>query len=233
MSNFSPLLMQDITQAIDIPEKGPSTSADEQQLYNAYLNPPWLSDSTTDPSDVKVTKVDRDLLFQVLMIENITKSKQAQLEDLKEKMDPKNQRVDTLRQSKKGPHKFSMITQVDLDLDNSNSKNIIGNRSSQGETVFKITLQSKKGDIFFAINTTPINWASCFWGAKIIILKGTLFNRGVFYLTDSLTVMKYGSVHPWTIDQAFKMQAYLEGKLSRDSDDSGSNPRKRKATDLD
>ncbi|SMN22810.1 similar to Saccharomyces cerevisiae YPL024W RMI1 Subunit of the RecQ (Sgs1p)-Topo III (Top3p) complex [Maudiozyma saulgeensis] len=253
MANFTNILICNITDSnIQIPNKNDPlriANSTYEQLYNTFENEPWLSSSTNndDFTQLKMLKVDRDLLFQVLMVEDISKSKQSQLDDLSTKINPKNQRVDTLRQSK-GPKKFNIITQVDLDKDdnttnnnNNNSANLSANFNTSKssdlqsrKTVYKITLQSKKGDIFFAINTYPIHWDNCCWGAKLIIKKDTIFNRGVFYLKENLTSMCFGSINSWMEQQDLKKFAYLEGKLNRDNNDfkETTTSRKRKAIEL-
>ncbi|CAB4255159.1 similar to Saccharomyces cerevisiae YPL024W RMI1 Subunit of the RecQ (Sgs1p) - Topo III (Top3p) complex [Maudiozyma barnettii] len=249
MSNFTNILISNLTDSnIQIPKKNDplrNVNPIYSQLYDTFENEPWLPNSSKDSTQMKMIKTDSDLLFQVLMIENISKSKQSQLDDLSTKFDPKNQRVDTLRQSK-GPKKFDIVNQVDLDKDdNATTSNNSNNTTStiplksssdlqSRKTVYKITLQTKKSDIFFAINTYPIHWDNCCAGAKLIIKKGTIFNRGVFYLKEELTAMCFGSVHSWVEQQDLKKYSYLEGKLSRDNDGfkDVSTSRKRKAIDI-
>ena len=61
--------------------------------------------------------------------------------------------------------KYEVITQVDMEDDgnvadnNCAKENNSNNNSSaaKNKAVFKLTLQSKSGDVFFAINSTPIS----------------------------------------------------------------------------
>ena len=237
MSNFSPLLMQDITQAnagATLTANSISGNSKDARMFAAFQNEPWLADkpeAARDPSTVKLCRTDRALLFQILMVENIARSKQTQLEALHAKIDPRNHRVDTLRQSKNGPRTFDMVSQVDMD-DSGDSSASSSTNSAQQESkdVFKLTLQSRNGDIFFGVNTEPLGWGKCLWGAKVVLVRDTVFSRGVFVLTRSNTIMCNGSMPAWNTDHEHKMAMYLEGKLAGGEPDARSaNPRKRTA----
>ncbi|GMM57641.1 Rmi1 protein [Maudiozyma humilis] len=232
MSSFSPLLMQDITQVDpqSIAQQRGNTPA-ETAMLAAFANAPWLADdpaAARDPTTVKLCRADRDLLFQVLMVENVSRAKQAQLESLRAKIDPRHHRVDTLRQSK-APRTFDMVSHIDMDGEDTASD------ASPRTDVFKLTLQTRSGDIFFAINTEPLGWGSCRWGAKIVVRKGAIFSRGVFCLTPANTVMCSGSMPAWNVGHEHRMVMYLEGKLGgpQEAQGTGANPRKRTAAQAD
>ncbi|KAG0658812.1 hypothetical protein C6P45_002064 [Maudiozyma exigua] len=231
---------------ISIPDSNNPTRKEvglNKDIYDSFDNEPWLHNSSQDITQLKMMKVDRDLLFQIIMIEDISKSKQSQFDELSTRIDPKNQRVDTLRNSK-GPKKFDIVTQVDLDNDNdtpTNNNNALGSGSNK-KTVYKMTIQSKRSDIFSAITTFPFDTKGCYWGSKIIIKKGTIFNRGVFYLKEENIVKCFGRIQNWMENQELKMHFYLEEKLKRDNETNSSNgsqstnstnSRKRKVSQID
>ncbi|EGA60320.1 Rmi1p [Saccharomyces cerevisiae FostersO] len=158
--SFSSILSQDITDDITPPAYSATLGSREQIVFRAYQNEPWLAGTASNLIlDKKLVIVDRELLFQVLMVENITKSKLTQIDDIKTKLDPKKQKVDRLRSGAQGngAKKYEVITQVDMEDDgnvadnNCAKENNSNNNSSaaKNKAVFKLTLQSKSGDVFF------------------------------------------------------------------------------------
>ncbi|CAI4806844.1 BPK_HP2_G0053160.mRNA.1.CDS.1 [Saccharomyces cerevisiae] len=240
--SFSSILSQDITDDITPPAYSATLGSREQIVFRAYQNEPWLAGTASNLIlDKKLVIVDRELLFQVLMVENITKSKLTQIDDIKTKLDPKKQKVDRLRSGAQGngAKKYEVITQVDMEDDgnvadnNCAKENNSNNNSSaaKNKAVFKLTLQSKSGDVFFAINSTPISWSSCMLGSKIVILPGTVFNRGVFILKDSQVIFLGGINRVWNENRDQKFCDYLESKLKRDKQLVNGGSKKRKAND--
>lgn len=232
MSN--PLLPVDITQALDLP---PTESVNDRtkQMFEAYRNPAWPNHQTVDQSMAKVSNA---LLFQIVMVENISKSKLSQLDDIKAKIDPKSQKADRLNTSKNGTrgqqstgnNRFIAVMDMESDrpADANNSSN------SFEKTVFKLTLQDKAGSLFYAINLSPLYFlkndgSACMLGSKIILLPGAIFNRGVFLLTESTVLFMGGMVKQWNDGRDRKMCQYLEAKLERDKPVS----RKRKVTSVE
>ena len=242
MSTFPSILMMDLTDpTISIPDTNDPTRKEpglNKDIYDAFDNEPWLQNSSQDITQLKMMKVDRDLLFQIIMIEDISKSKQSQFDELSTRIDPKNQRVDTLRNSK-GPKKFDVITQVDLDNDTDPSMNNTLGAVTTKKTVYKLTLQTRNSDIFSAITTFPFDIKGCYWGSKIIIRKGTIFNRGVFYLKEANIMKCFGRIQSWMENQELKMHSYLEEKLKKDNDTNTTNgtqstaSRKRRVSQMD
>lgn len=242
MSTFPSILMMDLTDpTISIPDTNDPTRKEpglNKDIYDAFDNEPWLQNSSQDITQLKMMKVDRDLLFQIIMIEDISKSKQSQFDELSTRIDPKNQRVDTLRNSK-GPKKFDVITQVDLDNDTDPSMNNTLGAVTTKKTVYKLTLQTRNSDIFSAITTFPFDIKGCYWGSKIIIRKGTIFNRGVFYLKEANIMKCFGRIQSWMENQELKMHSYLEEKLKKDDDTNTINgtqstaSRKRRVSQMD
>ncbi|CCC69242.1 hypothetical protein NCAS_0C02520 [Naumovozyma castellii] len=232
-SYLSSILSQDITQDIPFPSNLSSLGSREQLVIKAYKDEGWFSNvAMSSMVEQKLCKVDRELLFQVLMVENISKSKLNQVDEIKTKLDPKNQKVDTLRSGKKAPPKYKMVNQVDVDEDNDNTTNATSSRlANNAKTVFKFTLQNKNGDVFFGVNTTVLPWSSCLLGAKIIIKPGTIFNKGVFLLQDSNVIFLGGINKIWNENRDYKTCEYLEAKLERERENttnSAKNKRKRK-----
>ncbi|CCF59568.1 hypothetical protein KAFR_0H01580 [Kazachstania africana CBS 2517] len=223
--SLSGIISQDITQQIDLPTT--TTSAREASVFKAYQNDPWLHGTAQNVIDQKMLEVDRDLLFQILMIENVSKSKQTQYDDLKAKIDPKNQKVDRLKDSNvKGPKRYQMVTQVNMEDDNLSQRN---NNVLNDKSVFKLAIQSKAGDIFFAVNTTPLPWSSCMLGSKITIKPGTIFNRGMFILKESNVTFLGGINRTWNENKDYKMCDYFEAKLDQYKSTINNNTRKRRA----
>ncbi|EJS41296.1 nce4p [Saccharomyces arboricola H-6] len=240
--SFSSILSQDITDDITPPASSPALGSREQLVCKAYQNEPWLAGVAQDLIlDKKLIVVDRELLFQILMVENITKSKLTQIDDIKTKLDPKKQKVDRLRSGLQvsDAKKYEVITQVNMEDDsntNNNNYNTNYNNNNDGNTardksVFKLTLQSKSGDVFFAINCTPIPWSSCMLGSKIVVLPGTMFNRGVFMLKDSQVIFLGGINRVWNENREQKLCDYLESKLQRDKQLVNGSLKKRKANE--
>lgn len=215
-------------------------SSREQLILKAYLNEPWLKGkSHAAIIDEKTTRADRELLFQILLIENVSKSKQSQLDDLKAKIDPKHQKVDRIRKiptsnSTTTSRRYEMVTQINMD-EESDSNRGVPNSNKQDKVVYKLTIQSKSGDVFNAINSVPLPWISCMLGSKIIIKPGTIFNRGVFLFQESSQVVFLGGINRiWNENKDIKMCDYYKARLERDKhDQSTSKTRKRKATALD
>ncbi|EDO15029.1 hypothetical protein Kpol_1007p13 [Vanderwaltozyma polyspora DSM 70294] len=246
--SLSNILSQDITTSIEIPSDRLSLSLKEKQIVEAYENEAWLSQLNThnDIVEKKFMKVDRNLLFQILMIENVGYSKSSQVDDLKAKYDPKNQRMDRVRQSNNNAssRNYQIITQVNVNDDddensnngsNTNFMNTGNNNNKAKNAVYKLSLQSKTGAVFFAINSTPLPWISCPFGAKIIIRPGTIFNRGVFMLQESNVTFLGGINKKWNEHKDHKINAYLQAKLERDQNQvkqTGINTKKRKASQL-
>ncbi|CAI1766716.1 hypothetical protein SEUBUCD646_0P02550 [Saccharomyces eubayanus] len=243
--SFSSILSQDITDDISAPANAAVLGPREQLIFKAYQNEPWLAGIAQNLIlDEKLVVVDRELLFQVLMVENISKSKLTQIDDIKTKLDPKKQKVDRLRSGAQvhDAKKYEVITQVDMedegnlnDNDGANYKNNNNNNNNdntaKSKSVFKLTLQSKSGDIFFAVNSTPIPWNSCMLGSKIVILPGTVFNRGVFVMKDSQVIFLGGINRVWNENKDQKFCDYLESKLQRDKQFVNGASKKRKAND--
>ncbi|KOG96282.1 Rmi1p [Saccharomyces eubayanus] len=243
--SFSSILSQDITDDISAPANSAVLGSREQLIFKAYQNEPWLAGIAQNLIlDEKLVVVDRELLFQVLMVENISKSKLTQIDDIKTKLDPKKQKVDRLRSGAQvhDAKKYEVITQVDMedegnlnDNDGANYKNNNNNNNNdntaKSKSVFKLTLQSKSGDIFFAVNSTPIPWNSCMLGSKIVILPGTVFNRGVFVMKDSQVIFLGGINRVWNENKDQKFCDYLESKLQRDKQFVNGASKKRKAND--
>lgn len=91
--SFSSILSQDITDDITPPAYSATLGSREQIVFRAYQNEPWLAGTASNLIlDKKLVIVDRELLFQVLMVENITKSKLTQIDDIKTKLDRKNRK---------------------------------------------------------------------------------------------------------------------------------------------
>lgn len=79
--SFSSILSQDITDDITPPAYSATLGSREQIVFRAYQNEPWLAGTASNLIlDKKLVIVDRELLFQVLMVENITKSKLTQID---------------------------------------------------------------------------------------------------------------------------------------------------------
>ncbi|CCE62339.1 hypothetical protein TPHA_0C01830 [Tetrapisispora phaffii CBS 4417] len=228
--SIASIISQDITKVTNITFNKTGLNAREQLIINAFENEAWLNnlpDKTNKVVEQKCIKVDRDLLFQVLMVEQISISKTAQIDDYNIKLDPKNQKVDRLRANgtaiSNDVSKYKVITQLDMeDSDNfsngaNNNTNLSNNSlNNRKNTVYKITLQAKSGDIFFAINTSPLAWVSCMLGSKLIIKAGTLFNRGVFVLQESSVVFLGGINRQWNDNKETKLCAYLKAKLDQE-----------------
>lgn len=222
---MSGLIALDITQQIDVSSlKYDPSSARDQTIINAFKNSPWAVEN-----NMSIHTVDRDLLFQILMVENISKSKQSQLDEINTKLDPKNQRVDGLKFSKKQNN--TIITQIDVDTYSSNNTDNTQNNTSSQNDMFKFTIQGKNGLIFFAITTYPIKWGNCTLGAKLIVKRGTLFNKNIFILSKFDNSIFLGGINRiWNENRDIKFKEYLTQKLNRDrSTSSLQSSKKRKA----
>lgn len=217
--SLAKILSNDITHSLNIPRSDNyadtnSRSYDqltrEQLIVLAYNNQPW---SQTDYQDGKLIRINRYLLFQILIIENVSSSKQQQLDNLQIKFDPKSIRMDTLKNSKL-PNKPKLISQINLDDDNNTDNS---NNNSNNFNTFKLTIQGTNGDIFHAINKDNLPWNSCSLGAKIILKKGTIFiNDDTFMFTKDQIIFLGGLIKDWNQDKDLKMIDLLKYKLERD-----------------
>lgn len=229
---MSLIIAQDITQPNDLSNIDRfNINSRDSLVLKSYESEPWLSQNSSSVVDQKLCVVDRDLLFQILMVENISRSKLNQIDDIKAKLDPKYQKVDRL---KTGKEKI-VINQVNLDNENIDTdSNGNGNFiQSPNKVVFKLTLQDKSGAIFYAINSTHLPWFNvCMLGSKIVIKTGTQFCRGVFILKDSCCVFLGGINRIWNENRESKLCNYLDAKLQRDNNGDGTRTtsKKRKNT---
>lgn len=233
---MSSIISQDITSDVELSSQKDDLSQRDLMIFKAYENTPWTENDISDRHPI--TTVNRDLLFQILMVENISKSKQSQLDDINTKINPKTQRVDRLNASKinlksKRPE---FVAQIDLDSDDDSSPSFPNHSLNNSEKdMFKFTIQGRNGLIFFAINTFPIKWGNCTLGAKIIIKKGTIFNKNIFILRNNTNVTFLGGINRiWNENRNLKLKDYLTAKLNRDriNATTTSGSRKRKATDI-
>ncbi|SCU85183.1 LADA_0D06128g1_1 [Lachancea dasiensis] len=224
MSNA--ILTADITQisASQMGVSGLGAGNERMRLmYEALANPVW---SPANVAEQKLATVQKPLLFQVCMVENVGRSKLSQLEDLSHRMDPKTQRTDRLSTSKKGlasedgsgnaktMSNRQLITSVDVDTD---SPTYLVPQTGE-KSIYKLTLQDKSGAMYFAINLSPMNFlkndgSSCILGSKIVVLPGTIFNRGMFMLRDSSLKFMGGMIQSWNRGRDYKLCEYLAAQL--------------------
>lgn len=226
---MSAIIFQDISQVsspLQINDRS-RLSGREVTILEAFENEPW---NTGPPLlvDQKFTILDRDLLFQIVMVENTSKSKLNQVDDIKTKLDPNLQRVDRLKDTKNKV----VINQVDVDKDEMVSETPNANTNSQSKAVFKLVLQDRRGSLFYSINSSPLPWLQvCMLGSKVIVKKGSIFNRGVFILQEPNVLFLGGINRSWNENRDEKLCEYLEAKLQRDAEDVKLNgTRKRKNT---
>ncbi|CCE90290.1 Rmi1p TDEL_0B01610 [Torulaspora delbrueckii] len=219
---MSLIISQDITQPINVSTlERTAASSRDSAVTSAYRNDPWLRGSAA--IDQKFCQVDRDLLFQILMIENISKSKLSQIDDIKTRLDPKQQKSDRLSS---GREKV-VINQVDVENEETNLDQTI---QSSKRNVFKLTIQDKTGAIYYAMNSTNLPWlAVCMLGSKLIINRGTNFVRGVFLLNESNCTFLGGVNQLWNENREAKVQEYLEAKLHRENGSPNSGHRKKRS----
>lgn len=219
---MSQIISQDITQPINVSDfEHPGVSSRDSAVIGAYRNGPWLPG--TAAIDQKFCAVDRDLLFQVLMVENISKSKLGQIDDIKTKLDPKYQKSDRLSSGKEKV----VINQVNVENE---EMSVDDNAQSSKKTVFKLTIQDKNGAIYYAMNTTNLPWlAVCMLGSKLIISRGTHFTRGVFLLNNSNCTFLGGVNQAWNENREAKLQEYLEAKLHRENGSRGTGQGRKRA----
>lgn len=224
---MSTIIFQDISQVpspLQINDRSTLSSRD-LKILEAFENEPW---HLGPPAlvDQKFTRLNRDLLFQIVMVENTSKSKLNQVDDIRAKLDPNLQRVDRLKTTRDRV----VINQVDIDKDESTSDNAGMAAYNQSKAVFKLVLQDRKGSLFYAINSSPLPWLQvCMLGSKVIIKKGSTFNRGVFVLQEPNVLFLGGINRAWNENRDGKLCEYLERKLLRDAEDVKLNgSRKRK-----
>lgn len=216
---MSSIIAQDITSIPQYSDASTSSlSGRDLIVAKALANEPWHPDETSATLvNQKLCRVDRDLLFQVLMVENTSKSKLSQVDELNTKLDPKSQKVDRL---KTGKDKV-VINQVNVDSEEAPTDvdNQANRSMAQSKAVFKLMLQDRSGSLFYAINSTPLPWLNaCMLGSKILIKQGTLFNRGVFILQESHVMFLGGINRAWNENREAKLCEYLEVKLRRDGE---------------
>lgn len=193
-------------------------------IVKAFNNETW---PTKDIFQQKLITVNRPLLFQVCMIENISRSKLTQVDELQVVIDPRRQKVDRLSTSRDCQQ---LISEVNLDDDDDDGTTSYHNNSGVGngdsnytnnkdagnlnQHVYKLILQDKKGNLFYAINLDPIPaLKTCFLGSKLIILPGAKFNRGMFTFNNSTVKLMYGLIQQWNDGKLQKVTEYLQNEL--------------------
>ncbi|CEP61981.1 Rmi1p LALA0_S04e05028g [Lachancea lanzarotensis] len=219
----SRILTADITQ-------GPfSIASNAAQNERTRLIDDALASAVWSPQgieDQRLITVQRPLLFQVCMVENIGRSKASQLDVIRSRMDPRTQRVDRVSTSADR----HLVTAVDVDTDAPVDTELTG----ADKSTFKLTLQDKTGAMYFAINMSPLNFlkndgSSCVLGSKLVVLPGAVFSRGVFLLRDSSVTFMGGMIQSWNRGRDQKMCTYLEAHLEVSKAAESSSSRKRKA----
>lgn len=214
---MSGLLGEDITSLGYVDRS--SLSARDLAVLKVWETDVWLHDK--NPIQQPFTILPRDALFQILMIENVSRSKLIQIDDIDNRLNPAKQKVDRLQNSK------VVINQVNLENDDG-----VDNERNIGKDVFKLTLQDKSGKMFYAINSNNLPWIGvCMLGSKLIIKSGASFNRGVFIIKDSDCTFLGGINRTWNENKETKLYSYLDSKLKRDSGQNvgtNSNNKKRK-----
>ena len=173
----------------------------------AFHNETWPTDKMFEQKQVTVNN---PLLFQICMIENISRSKLNQTDELQILIDPRKQKVDRLSTSR---DRQQLISEVNVDEDNNNemgtdssidpgsnhSTKDVGNLNQH---IYKLTLQDRKGNLFFAINLDSVpGLKTCLLGSKIIILPGSQFSRGMFSFTNNTVKLMYGLISQWNEDK--------------------------------
>ncbi|GAV51559.1 hypothetical protein ZYGR_0AF00300 [Zygosaccharomyces rouxii] len=226
---MSTIIFQDISQVpspLQIDDRSTLSSRD-LTILEAFENEPW---NLGPPAlvDQKFARLDRDLLFQIVMVENTSKSKLNQVDDIRAKLDPTLQRVDRLKTTRDRV----VINQVDIDKDEPTSESAGTTASNQSRAVFKLVLQDRRGSLFYAINSSALPWLQvCMLGSKVIVKRGSIFNRGVFVLQEPNVLFLGGINRAWNENRDGKLCEYLESKLQRDAEDVKLNgTRKRKNT---
>lgn len=216
--SLADILPKDITQITDFGFSA-ARGTREDVVFTALKNEPWLDNEAPSAIlDRKMVFTDRDLLFQVMMVENISKSKLSQVDDMKSSLDPRKQRVDRLKTSANVPNKpYKVINEVNIEDDQDANSDMANNYAAQ-KIVYKLTIQGRSGKIFFAANLKPVQWVSSALGAKIVIRRGTLFNRGMFILKESDVMFLGGMIRSWNEDKDFKVMDYLEKKANDENE---------------
>ncbi|AET37630.1 Rmi1p Ecym_1401 [Eremothecium cymbalariae DBVPG len=203
-------------------------------LREAYDNEPWDS---VKVQEQRCKAVDRKLLFQICMVENVTKSKLAQVDEYGVRLNPRKQMVDRMGSAK---HQ-DLVTSVDVDADDDNNGDRGTGMKSNGDGgcsplatanesyhVYKLTVQDKTGQLFYLMNLEPIAaFKAAMLGGKLIVLPGGIFNRGVFLVTNSTVQMIFGLIPSWNSNREQKLCAYLEYKLEEEREMQSTPGRKR------
>ncbi|KAL6945129.1 hypothetical protein ACO0QE_002575 [Hanseniaspora vineae] len=199
----------------------------------------------TSIQDVLMLKIEQDFLFQIVIVEDINSSLVQQIDDLEANLNPMNVRVDRATNSVRNQNNRNkkLVSSIDDAADeentvssevpnngtyNSNSNSYNDSRS-RGDKVYKITLQDKQGNMYYALlneyssslsyQLTDPSQPSGFrpvLGSKIIIRANTIFNRGMFLLSKNTTYFYLGSessIKKWNENFSSKMLHYWKYKL--------------------
>ncbi|CDO93812.1 unnamed protein product [Kluyveromyces dobzhanskii CBS 2104] len=195
-----------------------SVSEDPDSLIvKAFHSETW---STEDVFQQRLRPVDRPLLFQVCMIENISRSKLAQVDELQVVIDPRRQKVDRISTSR---DRQQLISEVNVEDDGDEQNGVANTDSSYtnnkdagnlNQHVYRLILQDRNGNLFYAINLDSIPaLKTCFLGSKLILLPGSRFNRGMFTFTNSTVKLMYGLIQQWNDGKLQKVTDYLQHEL--------------------
>ncbi|AGO10644.1 AaceriAFR458Cp [[Ashbya] aceris (nom. inval.)] len=209
------ILSADITQLTEDQVNAGTDGTVGTLLREAYQSAAW---GAAGREQQRCQVVDRKLLFQVCMVENVSRSRLAQVDEYHVRLAPRKQMVDRVGAGKE------LVRDVDVDKDGDQP----ATDERQAPAVYKLTLQDKSGNLFYAMNVETIGaLKTVMLGAKLVILPGAVFNRGVFLLTASTARLLFGLIPSWNGDKEHKVCAYLEHLLEDERTATGSGKRKK------
>ncbi|AAS53829.1 AFR458Cp [Eremothecium gossypii ATCC 10895] len=209
------VLSADITQLTEEQVNAGPDGAVGTLLKEAYQSAVWGGEGREQQ---RCQAVNRKLLFQVCMVENVSRSRLAQVDEYHVRLAPRKQMVDRVGAGKE------LVSSVDVDSDS----NQPAADERQAPAVYKLTLQDKSGGLFYAMNVEAIGaLKTVMLGAKLVILPGAVFNRGIFLLTASTVRLLFGLIPSWNGGKEHKVCAYLECLLEEERVATGSGKRKR------
>ncbi|KAI3406115.2 hypothetical protein KGF56_000956 [Candida oxycetoniae] len=129
-------------------------------------------------ADVESAPLNNTVIFHILRVESISKSKLNQLDEWKELVDPNNASVDRIKKNR-------MIREVNMDVELNTAS------PTSSTTVYKLLLRDGSGNFVYAYEQEPLRFLRSEntgtpmpikLGGRLVVKKGAQISRGVLLL---------------------------------------------------
>lgn len=171
--------------------------------------------------DPDVAHVERDTLFQIVFLENVSHSIQDQYDELMSSYDVEGVGADRLKYTRQ-----RVVRQINVEGDeqgNPQEQEVKqGNTINNSNATFKLTLQDTSGNVAYGIELGKLsflsgkNFSSGFpiqLGTKLLVKAGTKLFKGVLLLNQDNVEFLGGLVPEWNQDLQQKHMTYLKKRI--------------------